>query len=123
MRNFFLAAVMLSGTALAADPTEVAFMVKQCKSPMGQGICRVMNTAVQAKVCEVKPDPQACRLEIFRQRYPNGLIVAGANGGRFTAEEYFRYMDAGEKMCELIIADAENNPAGFRMARALWRHK
>jgi hypothetical protein len=116
-RHCLLIAALLAFSVHAGEAEKIANMTRACGTPMGQGLCRVMNTAVQASACKT----EACRLAVFRQRYPNGILVAGA--GRFTADEYFRYMDAGEKMCELIAADCgkDFNGRGCRMARALWR--
>ena len=50
-----------------------------------------------------------------------GLLVAGA--GRFTADEYFLYQGAGDKMCDVIVqqCSSDYDGRGCKMARALWR--
>jgi hypothetical protein len=65
----------------------------------------------------------ACRLVAFNSRYPSGLLVAGA--GRFTTAEYFQYVDAGEKMCDVIVRECSKDydGRGCLMARALWRQR
>jgi hypothetical protein len=126
MKRLLLAALaaLFTSSAPAATPAQealIAHMVKECSGVMGNDVCRVENN--DKRDCESATDQKACRLAAFNRRYPKGLLVAGA--GRFTAEEYFEYVDAGDKMCDVIVKNctADYDGRGCRMARALWRQK
>jgi hypothetical protein len=99
----------------------IAHMVSECSGVMGQAVCRVENN--DKRDCASAADQMACRLAAFNNRYPSGLLVAGA--GRFTAAEYFQFVDAGEKMCDVIVLNCSKDydSRGCLMARALWRQK
>lgn len=110
--------------AQAATPEQqalIAHMVSECSGVMGQNVCRVENN--DNRDCASAADQMACRLAAFNARYPRGLLVAGA--GRFTAAEYFQYVDAGEKMCDVIVRECSRDydGRGCLMARALWRQR
>lgn len=107
-----LSLVLLAGIANAAPPnpsqqTYIDHMVSECAGVMGKNICRVENTGP----------------EDFAARYPNGLLVMGV--GRFTTAEYYEYVSAGDKMCDVIVRNctADYDGRGCKMARALWRQK
>lgn len=95
-------------------------MVSECSSVMGREVCSVM---IDASKCDTAADPQACKLAQFREKYPNGLLVAGA--GRFTADEYFLYQSAGDRMCDVIVrqCSVDYDGRGCLMGRALWRQR
>ena len=118
-------ALVLFGSAHAAPPTPeqltlMAHMVSECSGVMGRDVCTVM---IDSTKCDSAPNPQACKLAAFREKYPNGLLVAGA--GRFTADEYFLYQGAGNRMCDVIVrqCSVDYDGRGCRMARALWRQQ
>ena len=123
MKTLILAALLVLPLVLAAQPTDprIAAMAGSCNSVMGQGVCRVENN--DKRDCTTAGDQVACRLSAFAIRYPNGLLVAGA--GRFTAAEYFQYVDAADKMCEVIVRNCTSdfNSRGCLMARALWSQR
>ena len=127
IKNLILASVLMlaSLTAQAAPPTPaqltfIAHMVGECSSVMGREVCSVM---IDGSKCDTASDPQACKLAQFRGKYPNGLLVAGA--GRFTADEYFLYQGAGDRMCDVIVrqCSVDYDGRGCLMARALWRQR
>lgn len=122
----FLALLFVASVAHAAPPTAeqktlIAHMVSECSSVMGQSVCRVENN--DKRDCEAATDQMACRLAAFKTRYPNGLVFG--HGGRFTSTEYFQYVDAGDKMCDVIVKNCtkDYDGRGCMMARALWRQK
>ena len=46
-------------------------------------------------------EARAIRLERFRQRYPQGVVVVGADGvKRFTAGEYLLHVETDGQTCE-----------------------
>ena len=125
IKNLILASALLlaSLTAQAAPPTPeqltlMSHMVSECSGVMGREVCTVM---IDSSKCDSAPNPQACKLAAFREKYPNGLLVAGA--GRFTADEYFLYQGAGDRMCDVIVrqCSVDYDGRGCRMARALWK--
>ena len=103
---------LICGLTQAAPPTAeqralIDHMVQECSGVMGQNVCRVENSAV-ANCAEA---------------YPNGILVAGV--GRFTGPEYCQFVDAGKRMCLVIIENcsADFDGRGCLMARALWRQR
>ena len=126
MKQLLLAlALAFAVNVQAAPPTPaqltlMAHMVSECSGVMGREVCTVM---IDGSKCDTANDPQACKLAQFRERYPNGLLVAGA--GRFTADEYFLYQGAGDRMCDVIVrqCSVDYDGRGCLMARALWRQR
>lgn len=121
----FLLALLCIGGAQAAPPTPeqlplIAHMVSECSSVMGREVCAVL---IDRTKCEGAPNEQACRLAMFREKYPRGLLLAGV--GRFSADEYFLYQDAGDRMCDMIVrqCSVDYDGRGCLMARALWRSR
>ena len=78
---------------------------------------------IDADRCKGAANVDACQLAQFREKYPRGLLVAGA--GRFTADEYFLYAKEGDRMCDVIERQCSVNydGRGCLMARALWRQR
>ena len=118
-------AAVFSFAANAAPPTPdqrtlMQNMVSECSGVMGREVCSVM---IDGSTCDKASNPQACKLAQFRERYPNGLLVAGA--GRFTSDEYFLYQGAGDRMCDVIVrqCSVDYDGRGCLMARALWRQR
>ena len=126
MKTLLLAlALAFAVNVQAAPPTPaqltlIAHMVSECSGVMGREVCTVM---IDGSNCDTASDPQACKLAKFRDKYPNGLLVAGA--GRFTADEYFLYQSAGNRMCEVIVRECSIDYDGrwCLMAGALWRKR
>lgn len=124
MKTILLALALFAVPVLGATTEQralIAHMVSECQSVMGQAVCQVENN--DKRDCAPAKDQMACRLAAFNQRYPRGLVVAGA--GRFTAAEYFQYVDAGKKMCEVVVENCSKDYGGrgCLMARALWRQR
>ena len=120
-----LALLLSASQARSAPPTPaqltfITHMVAECSSVMGREVCSVL---IDGSKCDTASDPQACKLSQFRERYPNGLLVAGS--GRFTADEYFLYQGAGDRMCDVIVrqCSVDYDGRGCLMARALWRQR
>ncbi len=121
-----IAMVLSMGMPVQAAPptpaqlTLISHMVGECNSVMGQEVCRVL---IDASKCDAAPNPEACRFGQFSKGYPRGILVAGV--GRFTAEEYFLYAGAGDRMCDVIVrqCSVDFDGRGCRMARALWRQR
>ena len=126
MKKLILSILLaLSPIAHAAPPTPAQLtlmsnMVRECSGVMGREVCTVL---IDRSACDTALAPVACRLAQFRDKYPNGLLVAGA--GRFTADEYFLYQDAGDRMCDVIVrqCSVDYDGRGCLMARALWRQR
>lgn len=118
-----IASFVVAAHAEPPTPAQVGLinhMVSECSSVMGREVCAVL---IDASKCAPATEGQACRLALFRSKYPNGLLVAGA--GRFTSDEYFLYQDAGDRMCDVIVrqCSVDYDGRGCRMARALWRQR
>lgn len=110
--KYLIALLFVCGLAHAAPPTPeqrtlIAHMVKECRGVMGKEVCRVENNAVAN--CAAA--------------YAQGLLVAGV--GRFTGAEYCQFVEAGKRMCFVIIENctADYDGRGCLMARALWRQR
>jgi hypothetical protein len=121
--TLFLAVCATLAHAEPPTPAQVGLinhMVSECGSVMGREVCAVL---IDASKCAPATEGQACRLALFRSKYPNGLLVAGA--GRLTSDEYFLYQDAGDRMCDVIVRECsvDYDGRGCRMARALWRQR
>ena len=149
------ALLLASLTAQAAPPTPeqltlMSHMVSECSGVMGREVCTVMIDSSKCKVKTSTPfkpqgggnfagggaagaynesalprsiDYDDCLRSQFREKYPNGILVAGA--GRFTADEYFLYQGAGDRMCDVIVrqCSVDYDGRGCLMARALWRQR
>ena len=123
MKTLLIMLALCCSFAHAAPPTEaeqvrIAKMVEGCSSVMGREVCRV--ALLGAAQCKTNYSPLRCRLRLFKAENPNGLLVAGA--GRFSSAEYFQYVDADDKMCDVIVRNcqADFTGRGCMMARALW---
>ena len=120
---FILALFMSQAQAAPPTPAQLTLMthmVAECSGVMGRQVCSVL---IDGSKCDTASDPQACKLAQFRDKYPNGLLVAGA--GRFTADEYFLYQGAGDRMCDVIVrqCSVDYDGRGCLMARSLWRQR
>lgn len=125
MKYAFVVLLSFALNAHAAPPTPaqltfITHMVSECSGVMGREVCTVM---IDGSKCDTAADPQACKLAQFRERYPNGLLVAMV--GRFTADEYFLYQGAGARMCDVIVQQCsiDYDGRGCKMARSLWRQQ
>jgi hypothetical protein len=95
----------------------IAHMVRECRDAMANG-CRVEGMGNRVPI-----GTRDERIAAFKLLYPNGILVAGV--GRFQAEDYFVFIDAGKKMCEVVAEECSKDYDGrnCKMARALWRQK
>lgn len=128
MKRLLLAlAIVFAWADASAAPLArplIDHMKEQCNGVMGKDVCRVMN---EAGTCKSGPEGRACRYAVFLQKYPTGVAFRSKTSTmvRFTADEYFAYVDAGESMCDLIERtcgqDGDGRPCV--LATYLWRTK
>lgn len=122
---FALAFVICGARAAPLAQASIDHMTAQCRGVMGKDVCRVMNDGVS--VCKDGAEGRQCRLMVFRLKFPRGIALPSQQGPlvRFTADEYFAYVDAGESMCDLIeqTCGQDGESRGCLLARLLWRQR
>lgn len=123
------AVLLLLASAIHAEPlprAQIDTMKAQCNGVMGRDVCRVMNED-EARSCKAGAAGRDCRLTAFRLRYPRGIALPAEKGplARFTADEYFEFVDAGESMCDLIERSCgkDRDSRACLLARYLWRSR
>lgn len=127
MKRLLLTFLVASAQAAPTTPAQtlephVATMVGNCQGPMAGGVCSVENT--DKAQCVGAADPLTCRKARFVERNPNGKLLAGI--GRFTADEVFTFVDAGDSMCQKIVEVCKPDASAWgsrecRLARGLWQ--
>ena len=108
MKYLLILLALVAAPAWAEDHSEqIDFMVKECKTYMERGVCRVQNA---------KPLPDSMRSRKWHLGFGLGVVSTGA------------YMDVqaqGDNMCEFIkqVCTAEWDGEHCRVVRANWKQK